>query len=307
MPTYQMGRRYDWRLTEETLAMAQHPVLRAAMPPGMRGSGAGKVVLGHKMVKEIAGSYLHIAQEIGDCAAMGGYKATDYMRCAEIKAGEREEFVAMTASEPLYGYARVEISKGVFGADGKDGTSGASIVRALKQGGTVVRKLYRIGDKTYDFRTYSGALARKWGAKKYGVPDELEPTMREHCVNAYSLVTDYEASRDAMWNGYFMFVSSDQGFEDKRDAEGFARPSGIWSHIMTVIGFDDNPRRPGVLIDNSWPVQWITGPTRHEQPPGSFWCDVDIFEKRMLKPDADSYALSGFDGYPIRDELFDIG
>ena len=297
MPLGPMGHVYDWRSTEQYLAESPRPLF-AASASSLADSGAGKKALLHLAVKEITGGFVHIDQTVGDCTSMGGYKVTDYLKCVEIKNGEREEFVAMTASEPIYAYARVEVARNIF--SGGDGCNGASIVKAL-QAGTLLRQRYSANGTLYDFTTYSGQKARDWGQRNHGVPDDLEPTMREHSVRSASLVTSYEELRDAIYNGYPALICSNQGFSDTRDSEGFAKPSGSWSHCMTAIAMDDDPKRPGILIDNSWPVGWISGPTRWDQPPGSFWVDANVIEKRMLRPQPDSFVVSGYNGYPSRD------
>jgi hypothetical protein len=65
---------------------------------------------------------------------------------------------------------------------------------------------------------------------------------------------------------------------------------------MVVIGIDDKHTRPGALVMNSWGTNWVSGPTRHDQPVGSFWVDAEVID-RMVKQ-KDSFALSGFIGYP---------
>ena len=65
---------------------------------------------------------------------------------------------------------------------------------------------------------------------------------------------------------------------------------------MAFVGMDDEFKRPGLLCVNSWPVNWISGPKRHEQPDGSFWVDAEVADS-MLRQN-DSFALSGFEGYP---------
>jgi hypothetical protein len=55
---------------------------------------------------------------------------------------------------------------------------------------------------------------------------------------------------------------------------------------------------------NSWGADWISGPKRHDQPDGSFWVDADVAE-RMLRGQ-DSFAVSGYEGYPAQPELYDF-
>lgn len=73
--------------------------------------------------------------------------------------------------------------------------------------------------------------------------------------------------------------------------------NGIVVHNC-VIAVDDEYKRPGVLINNSWGV-WNGGPKRHGQPDGSFWVDADEFERRILRA-GDSWAFSGYQGFEPR-------
>jgi hypothetical protein len=52
-----------------------------------------------------------------------------------------------------------------------------------------------------------------------------------------------------------------------------------------------------VLIQNSWGPSWISGPKKHEQPDGSFWCDAEVLERNILSA-RDSFAFSNFEGFP---------
>lgn len=291
------GHVYQWREVDAYLSRSANPLFSAAARP-LQDSGKGKTILLYAAMKKVIGRYVILMQTIGDCVSMGGVKMIDVLKCVEIASGESEKFEAETASEPAYAYSRVEIGKGQLGDD--DGSCGAWMVDGFKQGGTLLRKEY---DK-YDLRTYSGERAKQWGNRGNGVPDELEPTMREHPIRTASLVTSYEELRDAIANGYPGIVCSSQGFTNVRDKDGFARPSGRWDHCMAVTAVDDDPKRPGALVDNSWGADWITGPKRHDQPDGSFWCDADVIDK-MLRKNQDSWVSSGYVGYPSRDLEYD--
>ena len=65
---------------------------------------------------------------------------------------------------------------------------------------------------------------------------------------------------------------------------------------MVILGIDDNYKRPGGLIVNSWGPNWVSGPTRHEQPAGSFWADASAIDRAVKQ--GDSIVLSGYSGYP---------
>jgi hypothetical protein len=177
---------------------------------------------------------------------------------------------------------------------------GAWAAKFVKEYGTLARGKYG----KYDLTTYSGKTAKAWGMPRAGVPDELEPTLREHSVQTVSLVSTYEEARDAIANGYPVPVCSNQGFAQTRDEKGFAAPKGQWAHCMCFIAVDDADGRPGLCCMNSWGSSWITGPKRHDQPDGSFWVDAATAGK-MLRGQ-DSFALSGYMGFPVQSLDYDF-
>jgi len=291
-----MGYVYDWREVERFVSSLRRPVFGAAAAP-LRDTGKGKVVLLHKYLEAVVNGPFPIhRQTIGDCVSHGWGLAVDILKAVEIELrNEREIWNGETATEPIYAFSRVEVGGGRLG--NSDGSIGAWAARAVSEYGTLVRAKYPIDD----LRRYSGSKARAWGRRGAGVPDSLEPVAREHPVRTVSLVTSYEDARDAIANGYPVPVCSMQGFTDRRDNEGFARPSGSWAHCMCFVSVDDKSRRPGLLCVNSWGPDSVSGPTRHGQPDGSFWVDADVAD-RMLRRDPDSYSLSGFEGYPDNSE-----
>ena len=68
---------------------------------------------------------------------------------------------------------------------------------------------------------------------------------------------------------------------------------------MSILGVDDEYKRPGVLVQNSWGRNWISGPKRNNQPDGSFWVDAEEIERRILSQ-GDSWAFSGYEGFKPR-------
>ena len=287
------GYKYDWREVDDWTGRAERPFFGSAAAP-LKDSGKNKIVLLHKSVEEVAGYFPIHNQTIGDCVSHGFLLGVDVVKCVEIANGERELWVAESATEPNYGAARVEIGGGRLGNG--DGCYGSWMARSVTEFGVVTRERHG----SHDLRRYDGNKARQWGKRGVGCPTDLEPRMRENPIRTTSLITSYEDARDAIANGYPVAVCSNQGFQSKRDSEGFARPSGSWSHCMVFIAVDDRHRRPGLLCQNSWGPNWITGPKRHGQPDGSFWADADIADK-MLRVKPDSYSLSGFVGYPARE------
>lgn len=135
------------------------------------------------------------------------------------------------------------------------------------------------------------------------MPDELEPIAREHRIRYTRLIRSFEEARDAIANGYPVAVGSSRGFSLKRDDDGFAQPLGIWYHCMKFIASRDD-HRPGLLCINSIGAEAHYGPKGDfDIPDGSFWIDAEIC-KKMFQEFLDSYALSQFEGYPRRIDVF---
>lgn len=276
---------------DKVLGDLRHPVF-GVTARSIEDSGKGKVVLLHKALTSVLGRFPVHEQTIGDCVSHGWSLGTDVLKAVQIAAGAREEFTGETASEIVYGGSRVEVGGGRLGNG--DGSVGAWAAKAVSETiGTLIRAKYG----NLDLTTYSGATAKKLG--RTGVPDELEPKAREHVVKTVSMVQTYEEARDAIANGYPVPVCSNRGFQSKRDDKGFAKPSGSWAHCMLFLAVDDEDSRPGLLCQNSWGENWIGGPKRHEQPEGSFWVDAAVAEKML--GEQDSFAMSGFLGFPMQD------
>jgi hypothetical protein len=291
------GRKYhtgwveDHREVDRVLGALPHPVFGITARP-IQDSGKGKVMLLYQANRKVFGRDFCHMQTIGDCVAHGWGLLTDTLKCAQIVAGVRERFTGETATEVMYAGARIEVGRGAAGRG--DGAVGAWASQFASTYGTLVRGVYG----SIDLTSYDGDRAKAWGAPGRGVPDELEPTLREHPIRTVSLVQGYEEARDAIVNGYPVAVCSNQGFTMARDRDGFARPQGSWPHCMCFIGVDDASGRPGLLCMNSWGPDWIDGPKRHDQPDGSFWVDAEV-ATRMLRGQ-DSFAGSGYVGFPTQ-------
>lgn len=279
--------------------MQDMPLLTAA-GASITGTGEGKIVLLHRILEQVRGSYPILRQEIGDCVSFGWAKGIMVsLACDIVIRVENEEWPGNDiCTEWIYGTSRVLVGRGRLGNG--DGSIGSWAARAVRDHGTLLRKVYR----QFDLTRYSGQRAKDWGYR--GLPaTELEPIADEHPISrTAALVTSYEEARDAIANGYAVPVCSNQGFTDRRDSQGFARQSGSWAHCMCFVSVDDTPGRPGLLCDNSWGGNWISGPKRHDQPDGSFWVDAQVAD-RMLRQD-DSYAVPGYEGFVPRDPVWDI-
>ena len=263
----------------------------------IKNSGKGKKVFLWKAFEKITGKPLETHyQTIGDCVAHGFGLGIDVLTAVRILLFDKQErWLAKAATEIIYAGSRIEAGGGKLRGDGSTGVWASEFVR---QWGVLLRQVYLKGE--YDFTTYSGRKARTLGARGAGVPDVLEPLCKLHPVKTCSVVRSWEECRDAVANGYPVVMCSNIGFQKKRDRSGFLRRTRRpWYHAMAILGIDDESRRPGALVQNSWGKNWVSGPTRHDQPVGSFWCDAKTINSAMRQ--GDSIAISGYAGYPRLD------
>jgi hypothetical protein len=285
----------SYGVQKEVLRVLQDTPLLTSKGGLIAGTGEGVRTNWCELATKLIGYYPTTRQRIGDCVSFGWAKGIMLTMVADIMhRGEQERWPGMeVATEWIYGTSRVLVGRGRLG--NSDGSIGSWAARAVVEHGLLFRTQYG----QYDLSTYSGSTAKSWGYR--GLPhEELEPTADEHPVSkGPALCTSYEQARDALANGYFVPVASNQGFTDQRDAEGFIRASGRWAHQMCFVEVDDEFHRPGLLLDNtSWGKRWVNGPKRNNQPDGTGWVDVDTCT-RMLRQN-DSHAIPGVDGFERR-------
>ena len=264
------------------LATMPRPLFGAASP-WLAGSGEGKTTLLYKAFKDVnGGQYIpYAAQAIGDCVSFGHGHGVDLLQAVMISLGHANFAFKQTATEAVYGMARVDIGGET---DYRDGAVGAWAAKAISTLGTVDRDV--VGP-------YSGQRAKDWGAN--GVPADVKAKASDHKVKTVSLVSSISELEDALANGYPVTVCSNQGFTMTRDANGFCRPRGSWGHCMLIAGTRADST-PGKLIFQSWGPDTPSGPLALDQPPNSFWADNDTVSSMLAMQD--SWAMSGFDGYP---------
>jgi len=261
----------------------------------IKGSSDGRIVmLNPFLAKALGRPIAPRIQEIGDCVGQAFALGVDVLTATQAFMLNRpERWVAECSASAIYGGARVNIGGGVLGR--RAGANGHWAAEWLTRFGALLRQEYAGG---HDFTDYSGELSKRLGYE--GIPAELEILAKLHPVKTVSLVTTFEQVCDAIANGHPVSLCSSVGFGMTsdywvRDSEGFLRRRGKWGHAMLGIGMNRKSRRKGVCIQNSW-GDWITGPTAHGQPRGSFWCDESTINSILAQ--GDCHALSGYVGYP---------
>jgi len=280
------GWRNDPREVERSLKSLPRPWF-ASEASHLFGTGADRTILLYKAFKDVnSGQYPEYpAQQIGDCVSQSFGHGVDLLEAVQIVLQNRPDLWVPTATEAIYGMARVDI--GGLRDFEQDGAVGAWGARAVSTLGTLSRTL--VGP-------YDGRRAKEWGAK--GVPPELAAKASAHKVRTCSLVSTYSQIEDALANGYPVTVCSPQGFSSQRDSDGFCLPQGIWNHAMLIVGVRADTR-PGACFFQSWGPYVPVGPLVLDQPGNSFWVDRGIVEQMIGA--GDSWSLSNFEGYPKQD------
>lgn len=288
--------------TQRFLRTLDKPTLLQAAP-GLFGAPADNQpvllyrALDRAHVARYGRPYVCVKQGIGDCVSQGWAHGASVHLAVLYAQGLTSEW-QLVASEPIYGGARVEASGRSSGGWG-DGSYGGAAAKWVKNWGLVFRRDYQ--DASVDLSTYSAQLAKQWGNYGCGGKNDggkLDVIAKLNPVRQVALVATYDEAAAAIASGYPVPVCSGQGFASRRTDGGWAEARGSWSHCMCFIGVRYQP--DGLLCLNSWGPDWISGPKWPEdQPDGSFWVERKTAE-RMLRWQ-DSFAVSGFEGFPFRD------
>lgn len=260
------------------------------------GQGSGEVALLYKYLEKVLGRKPKTRNQGGgsDCTGQSTARGIDVLQGVRIAGlGMAEKFTAYASASAIYGGSRYEIGYKRYNYyNRRNGAHVPYAAEFVRDYGT----LFQIAYPQVDLSKHSWALSKKWGST--GVPDVLEAMARLHCVKAFIPINSWDEYRGAVSNGFPVVIGSKYGFakQKSRDDEGFLSPIGIWNHAMVGTAVDDEYKRPGGLIENSWGPEWVRGPKRHDQPDGSFWVDAEVIHDMCRHGEA--IALSGFDGFP---------
>lgn len=298
-PPHPTGYTPDLEGTRQFLRSLPAPLIRDAGPDLFRDGADNRPILLYRALNtahldRFATPFVVKKQGIGDCVSWGWAHAIDIHSAVLWRLGLSDRWEPV-ATEAIYGGSRVEANGGRLGGY-SDGSYGAAAAKFVSQFGVVFRRKYDAVDLT----TYSAARAKDWGNYGCGGRDDkgrLDDVCKSHPVKSVALVATFKEAASAIRAGYPVPVCSAQGFRSTRDKDGFAAPSGKWLHCMCFIAvrFD----RPGLLCLNSWGPDWIKGDKwPDDQPDGSFWVDAATVDKMLAG--RDSFAVSGFIGFPFR-------
>lgn len=268
--------------------------------------GDEETVLLYEPLIRVKPTWKRGTQGIGSCVGWGYELASTAIMAIQAILDASQEFPGEAATEAIYGGSRVE-AEGTDWGGWSDGSYGAAAAKWLKQYGVLLRTNYatQTGISDHDLRLYSATKEKNWGAYGCGGKNDngkLDAVAKAHPVKTTSLVMSFsEAAKAIGVSKCPVPVCSNQGFTQTRDAEGFCRPSGRWSHCMCFLGVRYGSR-PGLLCFNSWGVS-NTGPRWPDTMPDavadcSFWVDADTCDSMFAGED--SFALSDVDGFVAR-------
>lgn len=226
---------------------------------------------------------------LGSCVGFGTCRAIEYTNLVEIANGESETFKYLSRAI-TYAGSRCEVNGGKSPFRG-DGSVGAWAAKFSTLWGCLDQGVY----EGYNLAEYNIPLIRQWAAT--GIPDKLEPYVKEHPVRETTLVLKVEDAMRALANGYSLSICSSQGFNTKRSADGICAPSGTWHHCMNVSGYHHIKDVLYFYIENSWGNYLGTGNVPDGKPNnGTFLCKSDTFQKMLNQRDTFAYAgLTGFE------------
>lgn len=247
-------------------------------------SGKGEIRLLYKDWEEATG-YEYRPRDQGssdDCVGQAVATAIDIRTATQSLEGPYRVPQFKVDASSIYGLSRIEIGNTKW----KAGSKVSWGLEAVSEYGVLYRKNYLYAG--YDLSKYDPKKSLEWG--KNGLPDTLEKIAKFNPLISYYPVRSYEEVRDAIVAGYPVVVGSNVGFyksywqpkKGERDRHGFSQRRGVWKHAMVFVGIDDKNKK-GACCLNSWGSKWVTGPTRLNQPKGSFWVHpqtVDIMVKQ---------------------------
>jgi hypothetical protein len=286
---------------EALLAKLPAPTFAAAAP-NLVGIGDGKNVFLWEAEQQVLGSLLPcLEQKRGTCVAYGLARAIEDLIFSEIHWGqEAEGWKGRISTEILYAGSRVEIGKGQIGGERDDGSMGSWAAEFVQKYGVLNRGVYG----SIDLTNADDELACKWGARGVGVPDGLEPLVRQHPIKDITQITSYADARDAIASGHPVTAASSVGFTEQRDANGFCVPKGRWDHQMMYRGAGiAKGGVPFLVQQQSWGTHSPTGPDRVTLedgrsimlPSGCFCVRAEHSEKQFKSGDCWTYAgLTGW-------------
>ena len=222
----------------------------------------------------------------GNCVGVSMAQLLNHTQAVDcVIKMQPEEYKYMSSGEGTYGLVRE-----ACGMRMGDGAYGSGAAKAITELGTLWMKKYDDDDLS---TPYSASRCRSYGSK--WCSEGLKQEAIKHKIQSAVQIDSGEKCWAVIGGHYPVQVCSGQGFAKTRDENGIARPSGRWSHAMSIVGRRTINGKKYFLILNSWGENWISGPLYEDQPPGSFYADFETVH-RMLSG-GDSYSVVDLNGF----------
>ncbi len=223
----------------------------------------------------------------GACVSFSVALACDALAAIRlVESGEKSQ-PGRTDPVTLYWGSRVEIGGNSLPYHG---TYVAWTVKYAKDFGTVIQAKYpEIDLSVYDPNICCGPAGSR------GVPQGIKSIARNRQVKSYAQVRTFDELALAIESGYPVIVSSNLGFDRRRDADGFAPATQVWGHCFAALGVRHD--RPGALMANSWGAYYTGGPKG--MSPATKWVDKDTVNRMLAQ--GDSFALADLEQWSEKD------
>jgi len=242
-------------------------------------------------------------QGTGDCVSWEAAHKLDVLLAILAVNGKIEPPKRRVASEPCYGFARVE-GQGRSVYYGGPGTSGRAMQEGLKRFGTLYRQAYGAADLS----KYSGSRAVQYG--RSGVPDELEPEAANHKVRDAVCVRTTDEAIALIDSGYPVGYCGGTYWGLTRDANGIAKQIKSGAHGMAITGYWRNsPKGLCFWVANTGHGKHCSGPKGPIEVPDVYaQCGSWMPESRItpVLRAGDCFAHTFVEGWPVQ-KLPDYG
>lgn len=269
--------------------------------PNLRGAWDGKAQVNHhEAVRKVLGSDLRAQmQPRGTCGGRAGSRGLELLQCVLMASGKRAKFHYVSHAW-LYYLARKKYGM----LRGGDGVAGGSIPEVMGEGGCLNRE--ESGDAN-PYGPGSDDLAVAWGGGRLSAADaeKFSRLAADNLVTAKVRVRSAQELADGIAAGGVGVGSDNQGFTMTRDADGFCRPSGSWSHYQVRSGVRVTPGgRKGFDYNQSWGDNVPDGPLLPGCPNNCFGVEWDV-QDRLCKND-EWDVLFGFDLWDLEQGGIDL-
>lgn len=298
---WQAGWRYDPEINEAYASTLSEPTFSSTEADLFPVSDLPKEVFMWKPALTVLKlPYLKVENQgnLGSCTGFGTCRAIEYTMLAEIGlANEPEEFKYLCRGVQYAG-SRVEANGGRSPFRG-DGSTGSLNAKFATQWGIIDQGIYA----GYDLGQYDIPVIREWASK--GVPDVLEPYIKQHTISNATLVRNALEAQKALAQGYGISVCSNQGFTTTRDVDGVCAPKSNWAHCMCISGYVYIKGDLFFMVENSWGNYLGTKNLPAGNPNiGTFAANAKVVNSMLAL--GDSYAFSGVNGFKKRKLSWDL-